>query len=64
MHQYGEYFGESSILELASLTADLDAVEQRFQEAFEEAEILDAEDLIGLVCQISEFVKQSSSKYM
>ncbi len=56
--QYAEQFSGESIQQLAKLMADVDAVEQRFQEAFEEDEILDASRLTEIIFQVSEFVKQ------
>lgn len=58
--QYTEQFSGESISKLATLMADVDAVEQRFQEAFEEDEILDASRLLEIIFQVSEFVKQRS----
>lgn len=56
--QYGEHFRTESIQKLAELLTDVDAVEQRFQEAFEEDEILDASRLMEIIFQVSDFVKQ------
>jgi hypothetical protein len=56
--QYGEHFSASSIRKLAALTADIDKLEERFQEAFEEDETLDASRLMEIIFQVTEFVKQ------
>lgn len=56
--QYGEHFSASSIQKLAALTANIDAVEQRFQDAFEEDEILDASRLMEIILQVTDFVKR------
>jgi predicted nucleotidyltransferase component of viral defense system len=56
--QYANHFSQASIRKLAELTADIDTVEQRFQEAFEEDEILDASRLMEIIFQVTEFVKQ------
>jgi hypothetical protein len=42
------------------LTADVDAVDKRFQEAFEDDEILDASCLTEIILQVTEFVKLRS----
>ncbi len=54
--QYAEKFSTESIQKLGELMADVDAVEQRFQEAFEEDEILDASRLMEIIFQITEFL--------
>lgn len=56
IRQYAEKFSNESIQKLGELMADVDAVEQRFQEAFEEDEILDASRLMEIIFQITEFV--------
>lgn len=56
--QYAKEFSSGSLQKLGELIADVDAVEQRFQEAFEEDEILDASRLTEIIFQVSEFVKQ------
>jgi predicted nucleotidyltransferase component of viral defense system len=55
--QHAEHFSQSSIRKLTELTVDIDLVEQRFQEAFEEDEILDASRLMEIILQITEFVR-------
>jgi predicted nucleotidyltransferase component of viral defense system len=50
------YFNEFSPeikTRLSSLIQDIDALEQRFQDAFEEDEILETEDLSTLILQLS-----------
>jgi predicted nucleotidyltransferase component of viral defense system len=54
--QYAEKFSTESIQKLGELMADVNAVEQRFHEAFEEDEILDASRLMEIIFQITEFL--------
>ncbi len=55
--QYAEQFSSESMQKIGELMADVDAIEQRFQEAFEEDEILDASRLMEIIFQVTEFVK-------
>jgi predicted nucleotidyltransferase component of viral defense system len=58
---YLSAFSPPPTAKLKSLIQDLDAIEQRFEDAFEEDEILAAEDLSALVLQISESFSQAES---
>lgn len=55
--KYPDEFSSTSLIELQDAMVDESAVEQRFQGAFIEDEILDIEDLPAIVLQISGFVK-------
>jgi predicted nucleotidyltransferase component of viral defense system len=54
---YFPSFSEEAKQKLSVLMQDLDAIEQRFQDAFEEDEIMDAYALPALILQITEALK-------
>jgi predicted nucleotidyltransferase component of viral defense system len=62
INQYPNHFSPKAVQKLAVLVSDVDAVEGRFQEAFEEDEILDASRLVEIVVQVAEFVRQRPCK--
>lgn len=55
---YPHDFSEESLNRLSEIMRDVNSIEQRFQEAFEEDEILDASRLMEIIFQITEFIKQ------
>ena len=53
---YASDFSEEAKVQLAAIMHDVNAVEERFEAAFEEDEILDLDALPAFVLQVGEFL--------
>lgn len=53
---HAEHFSANGLDKLVKLMTNVDAIEERFQQAFEDDEILDASDLLDILVQLAEFV--------
>lgn len=58
IRNYFSHFPNDSLEKLISLVQDIDALEQRFRDAFEEDEILDGNGLLSLILQISQAISR------